>query len=125
MSTALGEIDCWNCGHTNTTIYGNAQELVKCEECNEIIALKGIDSLSIATKEDEAKAFREQIEKIKERESCDHPPEMVKPLSLDMNRFPTGCRSASTTSVSVRTTSYICIRCGDEIPTRNIIGDGI
>lgn len=113
MSTSLGEVDCWNCGHTNSTIYGNEEELVECEECNKIIALGGIDSLSIANNKEQANAFKQQIKKIEERESCNHSPDMVKPLSLFSD------------AGVIRVQSYLCFSCGDEIPARNIIGDGI
>lgn len=72
-SPDLSEIECWNCGSTQSIIYGGEADkgTEKCDDCDAVIAEKGLDSLTIPETESQATSIKERnndftfIERIK------------------------------------------------------------
>lgn len=56
-------VECWSCGKEQTVTYGgrnNAVGTERCENCNEVIAEKGIDTLTIPENAEQAYMIKER-----------------------------------------------------------------
>lgn len=108
-------VECWRCETENNIVYGGVSyDIFRCENCNEVIAWGDRDSLGIATDKSEAGSILHRYEEsISEENDCNHPVDYITPLTL--NR----------TDYSIKVKSFMCLQCGEEMETREIMEEGI
>jgi len=61
-TSAKKEVQCWSCGEINTIVFGGESEkgTERCDGCNEVIAEKEVDAITLPSNAEEAKSIKER-----------------------------------------------------------------
>lgn len=113
MRNSKSKVGCWNCGTENTIVYGKGgEELFRCDECDEIIAKGGVDTLTIVESEQYKDYLEEEISELEEETSgeCDHPPDRIIPYSY--SKSPNG---------DLILAQVVCLQCTELISAYDLV----